>query len=51
LVGGTFGGWLYQTFATTAKQPEIVFLVIGLVGVLAAILMWLYNKFFAVKEV
>ncbi|MDP2366242.1 MAG: MFS transporter, partial [Ignavibacteria bacterium] len=51
LVGGTFGGWLYQTFAITAKKPEIVFLVIGLVGVAAAILMWLYNKFLVVKEV
>ena len=43
LVGGTFGGWLYKTFATTAKQPEMVFLIIGLVGVLAAILMFVYN--------
>jgi POT family proton-dependent oligopeptide transporter len=43
LVGGTFGGWLYQTFATTGKKPEIVFLVIGLVGVTAAILMFVYN--------
>ncbi|HEX9251743.1 MAG TPA: MFS transporter [Ignavibacteriaceae bacterium] len=51
LVGGTFGGWLYQTFATTAKQPEMVFLVIGLVGVAGAILMWIYNKFLNVKEV
>ena len=44
LVGGTFGGWLYQTFATTAKKPEIVFLVIGLVGVVAAVLMFIYNS-------
>jgi POT family proton-dependent oligopeptide transporter len=45
LIGGTFGGWIYQTFATTAKQPEMVFLIIGLVGVLAAILMFVYNYF------
>lgn len=51
LVGGTFGGWLYQTFATTKNKPEMVFLVIGLVGVLGAILMWVYNKFLNVKEV
>ncbi|HRP91953.1 MAG TPA: MFS transporter [Ignavibacteriaceae bacterium] len=51
LVGGTFGGWLYQTFATTNNKPEMVFLVIGLVGVLGAILMWVYNKFLNVKEV
>lgn len=51
LVGGTFGGWLYQAFATTKNKPEMVFLVIGLVGVLGAILMWVYNKFLNVKEV
>jgi proton-dependent oligopeptide transporter, POT family len=51
LVGGTFGGWLYQTFATTAKKPEMVFLVIGLVGVAGAILMWVYTKFLNVKKV
>lgn len=44
LVGGTFGGWLYKTFATTAKRPEMVFLIIGLVGVVAAILMFVYNS-------
>ncbi len=44
LVGGTFGGWLYKTFATTAKRPEMVFLIIGLVGVAAAILMFVYNS-------
>lgn len=52
LVGGTFGGWLYQSFGRKeVGQPEIVFLVIGLVGVVGAILMWIYNKFLNVKEV
>jgi dipeptide/tripeptide permease len=50
LVGGTFGGWIYKTFATDSKQPEMVFLIIGLVGVAAAILMWVYNKFSPVKK-
>ncbi|MBX3007955.1 MAG: MFS transporter [Melioribacteraceae bacterium] len=50
LVGGTFGGWIYKTFATEAKQPEMVFLIIGLIGVVAAILMWVYNKFAPVKK-
>lgn len=50
LVGGTFGGWIYKTFATEAKQPEMVFLIIGLIGVAAAILMWVYNKFSPVKK-
>lgn len=52
LVGGTFGGWLYQSFGRKeVGQPEMVFLVIGLVGVVGAILMWIYNKFLNVKEV
>jgi len=52
LVGGTFGGWLYQSFGRKeVGQPEMVFLVIGLVGVVGAILMWIYNKFLHVKEV
>lgn len=51
LAGGTFGGWLYKTFATTEKRPEMVFLVIGLVGVVGAILMWVYNRFLNVKKV
>ncbi len=52
LVGGTFGGWLYQSFGRKeVGQPEMVFLVIGLVGVVGAILMWIYNKFLSVKEV
>jgi dipeptide/tripeptide permease len=50
LVGGTFGGWLYKTFATEAKQPGMVFLIIGLIGVAAAILMWIYNKFTSVRK-
>lgn len=52
LVGGTFGGWLYQSFGRKeVGQPEIVFLVIGMVGVVGAVLMWIYNKFLTVKEV
>jgi dipeptide/tripeptide permease len=50
LVGGTFGGWLYKTFAIEAKQPGLVFLIIGSVGVMAAILMWIYNKITSVKK-
>ncbi len=43
LVGGIFGGWLYQTFATNQNRPDLVFLIIGLVGVAAAFFMLLYN--------
>lgn len=51
LVGGTFGGWLYQSFGRKdVGQPEMVFLVIGLVGVVGAVLMWIYNRFLIVKQ-
>ena len=50
LLGGTFGGWLYKTFSTIGKKPEIVFLVIGLVGVLAAVLMFIYNLLMKKKQ-
>ncbi|MEP0862418.1 MAG: MFS transporter [Ignavibacterium sp.] len=44
LLGGTFGGWLYHTFGTKeVGKPEIVFLIIGLVGVAAAAMMFVYN--------
>lgn len=43
LVGGTFGGWVYQTFATDQHRPDLVFLIIGMVGVAAALLMLGYN--------
>ncbi len=44
LLGGTFGGWLYHTFGTKeAGKPEMVFLIIGLVGVAAAAMMFVYN--------
>ncbi len=44
-VGGTFGGWLYKTFSTDAKKPELVFLAIGVIGIFSAMAMFLYNKF------
>jgi len=44
LLGGTFGGWVYQKFGTKeAGQPEMVFLIIGLVGIASAIMMFVYN--------
>ncbi|WP_290665087.1 MFS transporter [Ignavibacterium sp.] len=44
LLGGTFGGWLYQSFGTKeVGKPEMVFLIIGLVGIAAAAMMFVYN--------
>jgi len=43
-LGGTFGGWVYHTYGRKeVGKPEIVFLIIGLVGVAAAIMMFAYN--------
>ena len=42
-VGGTFGGWLYTTYAKQQSHPAIVWEVLFGIGVAATGLMWLYN--------
>ena len=45
-LGGTFGGWVYHTYGRKeVGHPEIVFLIIGLVGIAAAIMMLIYNAY------
>ncbi|MEW6701651.1 MAG: MFS transporter [Bacteroidota bacterium] len=41
--GGTLGGWLYNTFATKAQTPSLVFLALFFVGLIASLLMLIYN--------
>lgn len=48
--GGTFGGWLYVTFAKHSTNPNIVWFALFGVGVLATLLMALYNKYVASRE-
>ena len=48
-VGDPLGGWLYQS-SKAAGKPELVWYALVGIGVLATFLMWLYNKFLAVKE-
>jgi POT family proton-dependent oligopeptide transporter len=48
--GGTIGGWLYYKFATQANNPQIIFLVLFIVGVLAVILMLIYNSVYKNKQ-
>jgi MFS family permease len=48
-VGDPFGGWIYQTSKAAGKPEMIWFSLIG-IGVLATILMWLYNFFVARQE-
>ncbi len=42
--GGAFGGWVYQTFSTLKHKPHIIFLIMAGIGLLATILMLIYNK-------
>jgi hypothetical protein len=47
-VGDPIGGWLYQTSKEMGKPEYVWFALIG-IGVLATLLMWLYNAFIAPK--
>lgn len=42
-IGDPFGGWLYQTSKAAGKPEMVWFAMIG-IGVLAAVLMWVYNR-------
>jgi len=42
--GGAFGGWVYHTFSTIKHQPQIIFLIMSGIGLLATLLMLTYNK-------
>ncbi len=49
-VGGTFGGWLYTTYAKDAGSPITVWFTLFGVGIVAALLMALYNLFIAPRD-
>ncbi len=49
-LGGTFGGWIYQLFVKEMNQPKYIFLVMIGVGLLATILMLIYNRFVIGKD-
>lgn len=44
-VGGTLGGWLYETFVKQLNQPRMVFLILFLIGVAATLFMYLYGLY------
>ncbi len=50
-VGGTFGGWLYTTYAKGGPNPSIVWYVLFGVGIVATILMAIYNWLLAPRGV
>jgi len=41
--GGSLGGWLYKTFATDSRQPQIIFFVLFATGIIATLFMFIYN--------
>ncbi len=45
LVGGTFGGWIYQNYGKVDETRTIVFLILFGIGILATFLMFLYHRF------
>jgi dipeptide/tripeptide permease len=49
-VGGTLGGWLYATYATAAKSPGTVFLIIFVIGAAATVAMAIYNAVVTARE-
>jgi len=50
LVGGPFGGWLIHYFGEVKHEPAMMWVVIVAVGVLTAILLWIYDKTLRPKE-
>ena len=44
LVGGPFGGWLLRVFGEERHQPQMMWVVIVAVGVITAMLLWVYDK-------
>lgn len=49
-IGGTFGGWLYKTYAKGMGTPSVVFYVLFFIGIAALALMFLYTKTLGKKE-
>lgn len=48
--GGTFGGWLYATYAKGEGRPGVVWIVLFAIGVVATLLMWIYNRVVTARE-
>ena len=51
LVGGWFGGKLIHHFGEVRHQPQQMWLVVTGVGVLTALLLWIYDRTLTPKEV
>jgi len=44
LIGGTFGGFLIHHYGEVKHQPGMMWVVITAIGVLTALLLWVYDK-------
>ncbi len=44
LVGGPFGGWLLRHFGEEKHQPQMMWVVIVGVGLVTAVLLWIYDR-------
>lgn len=50
LIGGPFGGWLIHYFGEVKHEPQMMWAVIVAVGVITAVLLWIYDKLMRPKE-
>ena len=50
LIGGPFGGWLIHYFGEVKHEPQMMWVVIFAVGVITAVLLWIYDKLMRPKE-
>ncbi|MCK5687814.1 MFS transporter, partial [Myxococcota bacterium] len=49
LFGGILSGQMYGHFGRDTKQPEIMWMIFGAIGILTAFLLWLYD-YFVIKK-
>ncbi len=50
LIGGPFGGWLMHYFGEEKHEPQMMWIVIIAVGVITAVLLWIYDRTLRPKE-
>lgn len=49
-VGGTFGGWLYTTYAREAGNPGMMWIILFGIGVAATLFMFAYDRLVSAAE-
>ena len=50
LIGGNFGGFLIHHYGEVKHQPGMMWVVITAIGVLTALVLWIYDRFVLPKE-